>query len=358
MHRAKGFELGGQHMQANAVNGADMKASDHLVRQRADATVNRVIDLQHLARRLLEDAPLRSHGEFFLTPLEEAHAVPFLQGADLLADGTLGDAIFFRGLGEAAKLDQVAKNLQSQELHEWSGEWNECGNRNRPMALIHDNIENVKSKIAAALAQAGRQDCDVELLAVSKTFPVEIIREAVNAGLRMFGENKVQEILSKQPLLPANLRWHLIGHLQSNKIRKILPAVDVIQSVDSLALAQDINRIAAELGLFPKVYLEVNVAAEASKFGFAPTALESQIEDLFKLDRLEIQGLMCIPPPAPDAEGARPYFVFLREFRDRLEQLTGTPFPALSMGMSHDYVVAIQEGATVVRVGSAIFGGR
>ncbi len=226
------------------------------------------------------------------------------------------------------------------------------------MALIHDNIENVKSKIAAALSQAGRQDCDVELLAVSKTFPVEIIREAVDAGLRMFGENKVQEILSKQPLLPANLRWHLIGHLQSNKIRKILPAVDVIQSVDSLALAQDINRIAAELGLFPMVYLEVNVAAEASKFGFAPTALESQIEDLFKLDRLEIQGLMCIPPPAPDAEGSRPYFVFLREFRDRLEQLTGTPFPALSMGMSHDYEVAIQEGATVVRVGSAIFGGR
>ncbi len=226
------------------------------------------------------------------------------------------------------------------------------------MALIHENIEEVKSRIAAALARAGRSADAVELLAVSKTFTVEIIREAVDCGLRLFGENKVQELLNKQPLLPANLRWHLIGHLQSNKIRKILPTVDVIQGVDSLALAQDINRIATELGLFPKIYLEVNVAAEASKFGFAPAAIESQIEDLFKLDRLEIQGLMCIPPPSPEAEDSRKYFVFLRKFRDHLEKQTGAPFPSLSMGMSHDYEVAIQEGATIVRVGSAIFGGR
>lgn len=226
------------------------------------------------------------------------------------------------------------------------------------MALIHNNIDNVKFKIATALASAGRRADEVELLAVSKTFSEEIIREAVDAGMRLFGENKVQELLTKQPLLPSNLRWHLIGHLQSNKIRKILPAVDVIQSVDSLSLAQDINRIASELGLFPKVYLEVNVAAEASKFGFAPATLESQIEELFKLDRLEIQGLMCIPPPSPDEEDSRKYFVFLRQFRDRLEMQTGAPFPGLSMGMSHDYEVAIQEGATMVRVGSAIFGGR
>ncbi len=255
-------------------------------------------------------------------------------------------------------LHQVAKILQSQELHERAGKWKEIWNINRLMVLISDNIDNVKSKIAAALTRAGRHEHDVELLTVSKTFPVEIIREAVDAGLRLFGENKVQELLTKQPLLPANLRWHLIGHLQSNKIRKILPVVDVIQGVDSLALAQEINRIATELGLFPKVYLEVNVAAEASKFGFAPQALESQIEDLFKLDRLEIQGLMCIPPPAPDPEDSRKYFVFLREFRDRLERQTGAPFPGLSMGMSHDYEVAIQEGATLVRVGSAIFGSR
>ncbi|MEI6535210.1 MAG: YggS family pyridoxal phosphate-dependent enzyme [Verrucomicrobiaceae bacterium] len=226
------------------------------------------------------------------------------------------------------------------------------------MTLIHDNIDNVKSKIAEALARSGRSADSVELLAVSKTFSADIIREAVDAGLRFFGENKVQEILAKQPLLPARLRWHLIGHLQSNKIRKILPFVEAIQSVDSLDLARDIDRVAAELGLFPKVYLEVNVAAEASKFGFAPAALESQIEDLLKLDRLEIQGLMCIPPPAPDAGDSRKYFVFLREFRDRLEKQTGAPFNALSMGMSHDYAIAVEEGATIVRVGSAIFGGR
>lgn len=226
------------------------------------------------------------------------------------------------------------------------------------MALIHDNIENVKSKLASALARSGRNAGEVELVAVSKTFPAEIIREAVDAGLCLFGENKVQELLTKQPVLPSNLRWHLIGHLQSNKIRKILPVADVIQSVDSLALAQNINRIAAELGLFPKVYLEVNVAAEASKFGFTPATLESQIEELLKLERLEIQGLMCIPPPCPDEEDSRKYFVVLREFRDRLEKQSGAPFSGLSMGMSHDYEVAIQEGATMVRVGSAIFGGR
>lgn len=228
----------------------------------------------------------------------------------------------------------------------------------RRMSLIHDNIENVKSKIAAAVASSRRPVDAVELLAVSKTFPADVIRDAVDAGLRLFGENKVQELMTKQPLLPSNLQWHLIGHLQTNKIRKILPVVDVIQSVDSLALAGDINRIATEIGLFPKVYLEVNVAAEASKFGFAPAALESQMEDLFKLARLEIQGLMCIPPAAPDPEESRKYFVFLREFRDRLEKQSRAPFPGLSMGMSHDYEVAIEEGATVVRVGSAIFGGR
>ena len=226
------------------------------------------------------------------------------------------------------------------------------------MPAIPENIAEVKSKIAAAAARAGRNAGDVELLIVSKTFAAEIVREAVDAGHRLFGENRVQELLSKQPLLPASLRWHLIGHLQSNKIRKVLPVVEAVQGVDSLELARDINRVAAELGLFPKVYLEVNVAAEASKFGFAPSALEAQIEDLFQLDRLEIQGLMCIPPPAPNTEDSRKYFVFLREFRDKLEKQTGAPFPALSMGMSHDYETAVEEGATLVRVGSAVFGSR
>lgn len=226
------------------------------------------------------------------------------------------------------------------------------------MPSIAENILTVQDRIAEAAGRAGRDPGQIELLAVCKTFPAEVVREAVDAGQRLFGENRVQELLAKQPLLPSSLRWHFIGHLQSNKIRKVLPVVDAIQSVDNLDLARDINRIAAELGLFPKVFLEVNVAAEASKFGFAPGKLAEQIEELFHLDRLEIQGLMCIPPPVPKPEDARKSFVFLREFRDRLEQQTGTRFPALSMGMSHDYEVAIEEGATIVRVGSAIFGDR
>jgi PLP dependent protein len=226
------------------------------------------------------------------------------------------------------------------------------------MSSVAENIAAARTRIAEAARRSGREADDVELLAVSKTFPVDAVREAVDAGQRLFGENRVQELLAKQPLLPADLRWHLIGHLQSNKIRKVLPVVAAIQSVDSLDLARDINRIAAELGLFPRVYLEVNVAAESSKFGFAPALLEAQLEELFALDRLEIEGLMCIPPPGREPEDSRKYFVVLRELRDRLGRQSGAPFAKLSMGMSGDYAVAVEEGATLVRVGSAIFGNR
>jgi pyridoxal phosphate enzyme (YggS family) len=227
-----------------------------------------------------------------------------------------------------------------------------------PTMFLHDNLISVQSKIAAAAERSGRKAADVELVAVTKTFPVEVIRGAVDAGLRLFGENRVQELLSKQPDLPSSIRWHLIGHLQSNKVRKVLPVVDAIHSVDSLDLARDINRIAAELGQFPKIYLEVNVAAEASKHGFAPAKLESDLEVLLALDRLEIQGLMCVPPISKEPEDSRKHFVFLREYRDKLSKLAGIPFPALSMGMSGDYEVAVEEGATIVRVGSALFGKR
>lgn len=226
------------------------------------------------------------------------------------------------------------------------------------MSSIAENLESVRQRIAAATARAGRKAGDVELLVVSKTFPAEIVREAVDAGQRMFGENKVQELLAKMPLLPSSLRWHLIGHLQSNKVRKVLPVVEAIHSVTSLDLARDINRIAGELGLFPKVYLEINAGAEASKFGFDARTVGAQLEELYKLDRLFIQGLMCIPPFAPDVEKSRPYFTAIRELRDKLEQQGGAPLPKLSMGMSHDFEVAIEEGATIVRVGSAIFGER
>ena len=223
---------------------------------------------------------------------------------------------------------------------------------------LSDCLQAIRDRISAAAQRCGRDPASIELLAVSKTFPVEAIREAVAAGQLLFGENKVQEILAKAPQLPASLQWHLIGHLQSNKVRKVLPQVKAIHSIGSLDLARDVDRIAAELGLFPQVYLEVNVGDESSKHGFSDEKLRANLEALYSLKRLEIQGLMCIPPFDPDPTLSRPYFTKLRTLRDELEQRGGAPLPLLSMGMSHDFDIAVEEGATIVRVGSAIFGAR
>lgn len=195
-------------------------------------------------------------------------------------------------------------------------------------------------------------------MAVSKTFPTEVIQEAVDAGHRLFGENRVQEVMAKVPALPESLRWHLIGHLQSNKIRKVLPLVQAIHSVDKLDLARAIQRIAGELDLTMKVYLEVNLGAEAAKHGFTGEDLRSAMPELLSLDHLTIEGLMCIPPFEPDPEKTRPFFAQLRNLRDSLQADTGSSLPGLSMGMSHDFETAIEEGSTMVRVGSAIFGAR
>lgn len=224
--------------------------------------------------------------------------------------------------------------------------------------LIHENLNIVQTKIKEALCRVGRKDQRVELLVVSKTFDAERVSEVVAAGHRLFGENRVQELLAKKPLLPDHLRWHLIGHLQSNKVRKVLPVAEALHGVDSVSIARDIQRIATELGLYPSIYLEVNVAGEASKFGFSPEALRSVMEELLGLDRLEILGLMCVPPPVAKGEDNRKHFARLRELRDELEVEFGVSLPGLSMGMSGDYEVAVEEGATLVRVGSAIFGER
>lgn len=226
------------------------------------------------------------------------------------------------------------------------------------MNSLRDRLQTIQDRIHAAASRCGRDPASIELLAVSKTFPVEAIGEAVEAGQLLFGENKVQELMAKAPQLPSRLQWHLIGHLQSNKVRKVLPHVKFIHSIDSLDLARDVDRIAGELGLFPKVYLEVNLAAESSKHGFSAEKVRSSLEDLYALRRLEIQGLMCIPPFDATPEKSRSYFVQLRNLRDELESIGGGPLPLLSMGMSHDFEIAIEEGATIVRVGSAIFGGR
>ena len=225
-------------------------------------------------------------------------------------------------------------------------------------AAISENLAHVLSAISDAARQAGRSPDSVRLIAVSKTHPVEAIQEAIEAGQLTFGENRVQEAQPKISALPAKLHWHLIGHLQSNKARLALPLFELIHGVDSLELLDHINRVAGDLGLFPRLLLQVNVAAEASKFGFAPGQLLDLLEEIVKFDRVQIDGLMTIPPLAPAAEHSRRYFVTLRELRDKLAAEFRFPLPELSMGMSNDFRVAVEEGATMVRVGTAVFGER
>ena len=226
------------------------------------------------------------------------------------------------------------------------------------MPDLAENLAAIHARIAAAAARAGSAADDVELVAVSKTHPPEAVHAAIDAGQILFGESRVQEARAKIPLLPGRARWHFIGHLQKNKIRPALPLFELFHGLDSLDLARDFNRIADEAGAFPHLLIEVNVAGEATKFGFPPEKLRAQMEDLLALPRLAIDGLMCVPPPQPNAEDSRKFFTALRELRDRLQTEFRVPLPQLSMGMSGDFAVAVEEGATLVRVGTAIFGER
>ena len=224
--------------------------------------------------------------------------------------------------------------------------------------MLSENLETVRASVADAAARAGRNVLEIELVAVSKTHPPEAVHEALDAGQFLFGESRVQDARAKIPMLPGRARWHFIGHLQKNKVRHALPLFELFHGIDSLELALDVNRIAAEAGAFPKVLIEVNVAGEASKFGFTPERVRAQMEGLLALDRVQIEGLMTIAPFAPEAEASRKHFAGLRELRDRLQVEFRVPLPRLSMGMSGDFIVAIEEGATLVRVGTAIFGKR
>lgn len=226
------------------------------------------------------------------------------------------------------------------------------------MDHIWGNLEEIHGRIEAACVRSGRVAGSVELIAVSKTFPVEAIRSAVVCGQLVFGESRQQEAEPKVVALPAGLDWHFIGRVQSNKVRKILPWFRTIHAVDSVKLARYADGVAADLGIHPKVFLQVNVGGEESKGGFEPEELDEAMNELLAVRRLEIQGLMTIPPAGPDAESARKWFAALRGLRDRLQSKHGISLPCLSMGMSGDYEVAIEEGATHVRVGSAIFGKR
>jgi pyridoxal phosphate enzyme (YggS family) len=227
------------------------------------------------------------------------------------------------------------------------------------MNTIADRLAAVQGAIAEAAARASRPLDDIELVAVSKTHPPDSVTEALEAGQMLFGESRVQEARAKIPLLPGRARWHFIGHLQRNKIRHALAlGFELLHGIDSLDIAREVNRIAGEVGAFPKALIEVNVAGESTKFGFSPARLPAQLEELLALDRLQIEGLMTIAPLAPRPEDSRPHFAALRTLRDALQNEFRVPLPRLSMGMSGDYAIAIEEGATLVRVGTAIFGTR
>ena len=223
---------------------------------------------------------------------------------------------------------------------------------------VAENLERVRERIMQAAVKVGRSTSDIKLLAITKTHPAEKVREALSTGHTLFGESRVQEARAKIPELPSNLRWHFVGHLQKNKIRHALPLFELFHGVDSLALAQEMNRIAADEGAHPSVLLEVNVAEEGSKFGFKDETLRAEMESLLALPRLSLEGLMCIPPLADEPEASRTFFVRLRELRDSLEKEFDLRLPCLSMGMTQDFWIAVEEGATLVRVGTAIFGER
>jgi pyridoxal phosphate enzyme (YggS family) len=219
-------------------------------------------------------------------------------------------------------------------------------------------LKGIRERIAAAAQRAGRDPASVTLLAVTKAQPPEAVRSAADLGLTLFGENKVQEAKAKIPLCPSRLRWHMIGHLQSNKVRDAVHFFEMLQGVDSLHLAEEINRRADQAAKTLPILLEVNIVGEASKFGYPPEQLLSELKQVNALRRLEVHGLMTVPPWSPDPEKVRPAFRRLRELKQRCEDLLGAPLPQLSMGMSADFEVAIEEGATIVRIGTALFGQR
>ena len=226
------------------------------------------------------------------------------------------------------------------------------------MTQVADQLAAVQREIAEAAVQAGRDPATVRLVAVSKTHPAESVVAAAEAGQNVFGESRVQEAREKIPSCPPGLVWHFIGHLQKNKVRQALPLFGFFHSIDSTALAQAIDRIAGESSRTVEGLLEVNVSGEETKHGFTPEQLRAEFPALAKLPHLRICGLMTMAPYSDDPEEARPFFRALRQMRDELQSAHGHPLPELSMGMSGDFAPAIGEGATLVRIGSSIFGAR
>jgi pyridoxal phosphate enzyme (YggS family) len=229
---------------------------------------------------------------------------------------------------------------------------------------LAENIAQVRERMRAAGVRAGRDPGSIALMAVSKTFPAESIREAYAAGIRVFGENRVQEFAGKADALCdlTDARWHMIGHLQSNKAGKAAELFHAVDSIDSLKLAEKLDEAARSAGKTIPILIEINVGGETVKTGIAPASPElvRLLSEVPRLQNIQVRGLMTVPPYTEDPQGARPYFRRLRELRDQIagRRLTEVSMEELSMGMSHDFEAAIEEGSTCVRVGSAIFGKR
>jgi pyridoxal phosphate enzyme (YggS family) len=236
----------------------------------------------------------------------------------------------------------------------------ECDIQKTFMVDIAANCREVLERMGEAAARSGRDPAEIKLLAASKSQSIDKIRAAVEAGIRLFGENYVQEAEAKKSALDASVEWHMIGHLQRNKVRTALDLFDVIQSLDSVELARALDKEAKARGRAVRALVEVNLAGEESKSGIARNQVASLLEEIGKLSYIRIEGLMVVPPLADDPEKARPYFRALRELQAELRPLNtaNVNIKELSMGMTHDYGIAIEEGATLVRIGTAIFGPR
>ena len=228
------------------------------------------------------------------------------------------------------------------------------------MNTIRDHLNEVRENIQKACEKAGRSPQEVTLIAVSKTKPLFMLEEAYEAGARDFGENKVQEILEKHPKMPEDARFHMIGHLQRNKVKQVLPHAVLIHSVDSYRLAEQISQEAGKLGITAKILLEVNVAKEESKFGMMPEDVEEMAGQIAALPHLQIEGLMTIAPFVDDPEKNRPVFRKLYQLSVDIKKknIDNVNTGVLSMGMTGDYQVAVEEGSTMIRVGTGIFGAR
>ena len=226
--------------------------------------------------------------------------------------------------------------------------------------MIRDNLEQVRQKIKEACEKAGRDEKEVTLISVSKTKPLSMLKEAYEAGARDFGENKVQELMEKMPEMPDDVRWHMIGHLQRNKVKYIVEKVYLIHSVDSLRLAEEISREAIKQKTEVNILVEVNIAEEESKFGASQETTFQLVADISKLPGIHICGLMTIAPFVENAEDNRQYFRKLKQLSVDIERknIDNVSMDVLSMGMTGDYSVAVEEGATYVRVGTGIFGER